>query len=163
MHFKAEAQSGGGKEKSQLKQTFFFFSNCKHTYCRKMFKCWQRKKSPVWLRLHFEVLLPGFSIHIKLYLYWWKLDHIWFYFSIHNKVWEFSSSVSRDLSIPGGSLVKNLPTVQEMWAQSLGQEDSLEEKMASHSSILAGIIPWTEKPAGLQSMGSQESDMTEHR
>ena len=60
-------------------------------------------------------------------------------------------------------MVKNLPTVQEMWAQSLGQEDSLEEKMASHSSILAGIIPWTEKPAGLQSRGSQESDMTEHK
>ena len=54
--------------------------------------------------------------------------------------------------------VKNLPAMQEMqetWVQSLGQEDSLEEGMATHSSILAWRIPWTEKPGGLQSMGLQ--------
>ena len=44
----------------------------------------------------------------------------------------------------------------------LGQEDPLEEGMATHSNILAWRIPWTEEPGGLQSMGSQESDMTEH-
>ena len=52
----------------------------------------------------------------------------------------------------------NLPAVQkmqEMWVQSLGQEDPLEEKMATHSNVLAGKIPWTEKPGGLQSMGLQ--------
>ena len=43
---------------------------------------------------------------------------------------------------------------------SLGQEDPLEEEMATHSSILAQKIPWTEEPGGLQSIGSQESDMT---
>ena len=43
----------------------------------------------------------------------------------------------------------------EMWAWPLGLEDPLEEKMATHSSILAGIIPWTEEPGGLQSMGLQ--------
>ena len=42
-----------------------------------------------------------------------------------------------------------------MWVQSLGQEDSLEKEMATHSSILAWRIPWTEEPGGLQSMGSQ--------
>ena len=42
-----------------------------------------------------------------------------------------------------------------MWFQPLGQEDSLEEEMATHSSILAWRIPWTEEPGGLQSMGSQ--------
>ena len=42
-----------------------------------------------------------------------------------------------------------------MWVQSLGQEDPLEEDMATHSRILAGKIPWTEEPGGLQSMGSQ--------
>ena len=47
--------------------------------------------------------------------------------------------------------------MQEMWVQSLGQEDSLEKGVATHSSILAGEIPWTEEPGGLQSMGSQES------
>ena len=40
-----------------------------------------------------------------------------------------------------------------MWVQPLGKEDSLEEKMASHSSIIAWRIPWTEEPGGLQSMG----------
>jgi len=44
---------------------------------------------------------------------------------------------------------------QGTWVQSLGQEDPLEEGMATHSSILTRIIPWTEKPGGLQSMGLQ--------
>ena len=44
---------------------------------------------------------------------------------------------------------------QEMWVQSLGQEDPQEQEMATHSSILACKIPWTEEPGGLQSMGSQ--------
>ena len=54
--------------------------------------------------------------------------------------------------------VKNLPIMQkaqETWVQSLGWEDSLEKEMATHSSILAWKIPWTEEPGGLQSMGSQ--------
>ena len=58
---------------------------------------------------------------------------------------------------PSGSEVKNLPTVQELqetWIQSLGWEDPMEEDMATHSSILAWRIPWTEEPGGLQSMGS---------
>ena len=50
--------------------------------------------------------------------------------------------------------------MQETWVQSLGQEDPLEKEMATHSSILAWEIPWTEEPGRLQSMGSQESDMT---
>ena len=44
---------------------------------------------------------------------------------------------------------------QEMWVQSLGQEDHLEKEMATHSSILAWKIPWTEEPGGLQFMGLQ--------
>ena len=51
--------------------------------------------------------------------------------------------------------VKNLPAVQETQVQSLGWEDPLEKEMATHSSILAGKISWTEEPGGLQSMGSQ--------
>ena len=50
---------------------------------------------------------------------------------------------------------------QQMWVQSLGQEDPLEKEMATHSNILAWKIPWTEEPGRLQSMGSQESDTTE--
>ena len=51
--------------------------------------------------------------------------------------------------------VKSLPTMQETWVQSLGWEDLLEKEMATHSSILAWKIPWTEEPGGLQSMGLQ--------
>ena len=57
-------------------------------------------------------------------------------------------------------LVKNLPAMQETCVQFLGQEDTLEKEMATHSSILAWRIPWTEKPGRLRSMGSQESDTT---
>ena len=58
----------------------------------------------------------------------------------------------------GGSAVKNPPAMQklqETWVQSLGGKDPLEEGMATHSSILAWRIPWTEEPGGLQSIGSQ--------
>ena len=48
-----------------------------------------------------------------------------------------------------------------MWVQSLGWEYPLEENMATHSSILAWRIPWTEEPGGLQSIGGKESDTTE--
>ena len=51
-------------------------------------------------------------------------------------------------------MVKNLPAMQETLVQSLGQEDPLEQRMDTHSSILAWKVPWTEEPAGLQSMGS---------
>ena len=54
-------------------------------------------------------------------------------------------------------MVKNLPTLREAWVRSLGWEDPLEKRMATHSSILAWRIPWTEEPGGLQSMGSQKS------
>ena len=59
---------------------------------------------------------------------------------------------------PGGSVVKNLPVMQEMqetWVRSLGWEDPLEEEMAAHSSILAGKVAWTEEPGGLESMSLQ--------
>ena len=52
-------------------------------------------------------------------------------------------------------LVKNLPEVQETRVRSLGWEDPLEKEMATHSSILAWKISWTEEPGGLQSMGLQ--------
>ena len=62
--------------------------------------------------------------------------------------------------LPSGSAVKNLPAVkkmQETWVRSLGQEDPLEECMATHSCILAWRIPWTEETGRLQSMGSHSS------
>ena len=52
-------------------------------------------------------------------------------------------------------MVKSLPVMRETWVQSLGREDPLEKQIATHSSILAWRIPWTEEPGGLQSMGLQ--------
>ena len=52
-------------------------------------------------------------------------------------------------------LVKNPPAVQETWVRSLGWEDPLEKGLATHSSILAWRIPWTDEPGRLQSIGSQ--------
>ena len=51
-------------------------------------------------------------------------------------------------------MVKNLPAMLETWVRSLGWEDSLEEEMATHSSVLAWRMPWTEEPGRLQSVGS---------
>ena len=56
-------------------------------------------------------------------------------------------------------MVKNLPATRETWVGSLGWEDPLVESMATHSSILAWSIPWTEEPGRLQSMVLQELDM----
>ena len=56
-------------------------------------------------------------------------------------------------------MVKNPTAKPEMWVRSPGWEDPLEKEMATHSSIVAWEIPWTEEPGGLQSMGLQELDM----
>ena len=69
------------------------------------------------------------------------------------KIVRYSSIIE---GFSGGSDVKNLPAMQETGVQSLGWEDPLVKGMATHSSILAWRIPWTEEPGGLlQSMGSQ--------
>ena len=58
-------------------------------------------------------------------------------------------------------MVKNLPAMWETWVVSLGWEDTPEEGVATHSSILAWRIPWIEEPGVLQSMGSKESNTAE--
>ena len=68
---------------------------------------------------------------------------------------EIDSLFSKE-GFPDGSAIKNLPAMQETQVRSLGQEDSLEEEMATHSRILAWKIPWTEKRGGLESTGSQK-------
>ena len=78
-------------------------------------------------------------------------------------LWDFAASAvlgghhakKNRLPFSGGSAVKNLPAVQEAYVQSLGQKDPLEEGMATHSSILAWRIPWTQEPGRLQSVGLQ--------
>ena len=61
------------------------------------------------------------------------------------------------MGFPGGSDGKESACMQKPWVHFMGQEDSVEEGMATHSSILAGKIPWSEEPGGLQSIGSQKT------
>ena len=61
-------------------------------------------------------------------------------------------SLTRLGDFPSGSVVKNLPAMQDTWVWSLGYEDPLEEGMAAHSSNLARNFPWTKEPGGLQSI-----------
>ena len=73
---------------------------------------------------------------------------------------KISSPLGLIWGFPGGSAVKDPPVIQElqeMQTQSLGQEDPLEEEMATHPRILPCHIPWTKEPGGLQSMESQKS------
>ena len=65
------------------------------------------------------------------------------------------------MDFPGSSAVKNSPAMQEPQVQSLGWEDPPEEEMATHSSILAWRIPWTEESGGLSPWGYKKKDMTE--
>ena len=69
------------------------------------------------------------------------------------------------LRTPEASLVaqrvKNLPAMQETWVRSLGREGPLEKRMATHSSVLAGRIPWTEELVGYSPWGRTELDTTE--
>ena len=66
---------------------------------------------------------------------------------------DYGKSTFRDSLV--AQRLKPLPAMQETWVRSLGQEDPLEKEMATHSSVLAWRISWTEKPGGLQSTGSQ--------
>jgi len=67
----------------------------------------------------------------------------------------FHIHINARTGFPGGSVGNNPSAKQETRVPSLGQEDPLEKEMATHSSVLAWRIPWTEEPGGLQSMGSQ--------
>ena len=82
---------------------------------------------------------------------------------IYMSFWQSYGIWDRDCGhkgFPCARLGKNLPAMQETRVQFLGLEDALEEEMATHSSILAWKISWTEEPGRLQSMGSQELDTT---
>ena len=73
-----------------------------------------------------------------------------------------ASCLNSTVASPAAQTVENLPAMQETWVRSFGQENPLEKEMATHLSILAWGIPWTEESGRLQSMGRKESDMTEH-
>ena len=90
--------------------------------------------------------------------------HVYLYACFFSSYYKDPSYVGL-MGLPGSSVVKNPPAnageVGGGGVQSLGWEDPLEKEMATHSSILAWEIPWTEEPGGPQSMGSQELTMTE--
>ena len=89
---------------------------------------------------HYLILTHAFKYHVMV-------------LCLLNLHWALLSLVAQ--------MVKHLPTMWETQVQSPGQEDLLEKKMATHSSILAWKIPWTDEPCRLQSMGRKELDMTE--
>ena len=74
---------------------------------------------------------------------------------VHLKLIYYCKLTILQFDFPGGSVVKNLPAMQETQVGSLDQEYPLEKGMATHSSFLAWRIPWTEKPGGIQFMGLQ--------
>ena len=93
-------------------------------------------------------------------IYTYTHTHTHIYVILFNLRKEGNPVICNNFSLVA-QLVKKLPAVQETFVWSLGWEDPLEKGMATHSSILAWKILWTEEPEGLQSMGSQELDMTE--
>ena len=112
----------------------------------------------------------------RTWLFWWG-SIVWMVLEFCCKfsnmiyfIWEFFINkhhihplklvcVTYRMGFPDGSVVKNLPAKQKTRVQSLGLQDSLEKKMTTHSSALAWKIPRTEEPGGLQSMGSQKSQI----
>ena len=80
---------------------------------------------------------------------------IWVWCEVRAGDIKFGSSMTLRSPSLVGQRLKRLPAMWETWVQSLSQVDPLEKEMATHSSILAWRIPWTEEPGGLQSMGLQ--------
>ena len=87
---------------------------------------------------------------ICMYVYIYTYIHMYVYIYIYMYLYTHTHT-----GFSGGSAEKNLPTMQEMQVRSLGWEDPLEKEMATHSSIIAWRIPWTEEPSKLKSMGLQ--------
>ena len=92
---------------------------------------------------------PSWTSSFPKFLNWKQIRQL----SLYSQT-ERNKNMTPKLSV-STQTVKNLPTIQDTWVQSLGWEDSLEKGMATHSSILAWRIPGTEEPGGLQSLGSQ--------
>ena len=86
---------------------------------------------------------------------WWQMTQSWpKTLTLWTDVFEIWILLWAELASLVAQMVKNLPAMQETWVLFQGWEDILEEGMATHSSILAWRIPWTEEPGGLQSLGS---------
>ena len=104
---------------------------------------WDRVAKPV---RKWGLKWDGLELITSTIIYTVKLEVLY----MQNEIYNVYS-----MDFPSASVVKNLPAKQETGVWSLSWEDPLETEMATHSSILAWRIPWTEEPGGLQSMGSQ--------
>ena len=121
------------------------------------------------LNFSYQVLLLAFPVYVltlNIHKMCLTICLTWFmYISILLEFWVFffplclCFTLKLELTSLIAHLIKNLPAVWETWVRFLGWEDPLEKEMATHSSVLAWRIPWTEEPGGLLSMWSQESDM----
>ena len=103
-----------------------------------------------------ETVAQEQDYHTELKMNWnmlWAFQHLLLY----------EPGSGNSMGFPGGSVVKNLPAMQETQLWSLGREDALDKGMATHSSILAWRIPGTEEPGRLQSMGSDTTEMTKQQ
>ena len=113
---------------------------------------------------HDLVRRPTSCSHISSSSREWKTQHlrIWL-FCCFILIVSFTHPTPKwSQGFPGGSLLRNPPASRRCASDPWVWEDPLEKEMATHSSILAWRILWTEEPGGLQSMGCKESDMTEH-
>ena len=102
--------------------------------------------------LYLSIHTMFFIIQLKILIHQCFLNSI-FHQMIIVLLWISNILSIALLGFPGGSVIKNLPANEEMWVWSLGEEDPLEKEVATHSSILAWEIPWTEKWAGHRSQG----------
>ena len=108
--------------------------------------------------MNWKSWLPTSVIRAKVVTVMKSRSSVLYPFDIENSITftpEFWSTIWVLCASLVAQMVKNLPTLQETWVQSLGWEDPLEKGMPTHSSILAWRIPWTEEPGGLQSLASQ--------
>ena len=117
-----------------------------------------RKELDTTDRLRCSIFLWGYITLYKIYAYIW-MKHIpsFCLFKVENKFGPFYFFLVINGSSLVAQMVKNPPAIQETWVWSLGQEDPLEKRMATHSILLAWRILWTEEPGGLQSMESAQS------
>ena len=132
------------------------------SWCLIRFDCYSKVPWSEWLKSNTNLsVLEAESLEIRVSarsgsgknpFFWLPASH--YVLTRWKSQGSFLGLVYKDF--PGGSVMKNLPAMQETWVQSLpGSRRSLEKGMATNSSILAWRIPWTEEPGRLQSMGSQ--------
>ena len=121
-----------------------------------------------YMRINFHVIQGSSVVHFqkyspckaeKIFINFYLFEVFVYAFNYQKLCLKFQVQVQLGsiwwLGIPDSSVVKNLPAMQRMQALSLGQEDTVEEEMATQSTILVWEIPWTEEPGGLQSIGLQ--------